>query len=728
MRTKILLIFTGFFAFYLFMIARSGGLANISNQDRTGSPFSTSSSCGSCHNGASFNPSITFNLLDQTNSPVTSYIPGDDYIIEYNLTNGSGNPAGFGLQSIGLLSNNQTAGTLGTTITSNTRISNIGARQYIEHNGVNAAGNFRVNWTAPSAGSGNITFYYTGIVANGNGGTSGDQGVPKTTSIITEGCLAPMADFGFSVNGAVADFSDLTTNSPATWLWDFGDGNTSTQQNPNHTYQNPGTYTVCLTSSTCVSDSICRTVNIICPPSLNISVVTQSNISCAGDSTGAVTVGPLAGNAPFSYAWSNNDTSQSQLGLPAGAYQVIVTDANACTDSLEVQVIEPQPLALAFSSLDIGCSGDSTGAATAIASGGTSPYNYSWSNGSIDSAQVNLPAGLYTVYVADVNACSDSLDVQITQPSDISISVGFNSINCFGDSTGSALALVIGGTPGFTYEWSSGDTVANPTNLLAGVYSVTVKDANGCPATDSITITQNPKIEIDFSEIATACYGDSNGAVSVLVSGGITPYALNWSTGDTISTLDQLASGNYLLTVSDSLGCVASDTAGIAQPDSFILDFQVVNETNGMDGSIDLGITGGTPPYAFSWSNGDSTEDLSSLIAGTYTVSIRDQNGCQITDSVIVDATLSLENGLNTNTFTLFPNPSQGRFSIRWESNPVRAVNLCVWDLQGKLVYENREVTNQTVINLPRAKSGLYLVELERNGEKAYQKLVIDHN
>ncbi|MCB0846700.1 MAG: PKD domain-containing protein, partial [Bacteroidetes bacterium] len=314
MRIKILLIFTSFFALYLLVVARSGGLANILNQDRTGSPFSQSGSCASCHSGGNFSPSVSFNLLDQTNSPVTSYIPGNSYIIEYNVTNGNGNPSGFGIQGIGLLSNNQTAGSLGSTITPNTRISNIGSRQYIEQNGLNSAGNFRVNWTAPATGSGNITFYYTGLAANGNGSSSGDQGTAKVTSIITEGCLTPAADFGFSVNGALASFNDLSTNNPGNWLWDFGDGNTSTQQNPNHSYTTPGTYTVCLTSSTCVSDSACKTVVILCTPSLSLSVMNQVDILCAGDSTGIASITTGSGTGPFTYAWSNGGTDSVQNG------------------------------------------------------------------------------------------------------------------------------------------------------------------------------------------------------------------------------------------------------------------------------------------------------------------------------------------------------------------------------------------------------------------------------
>ncbi|MEZ4850847.1 MAG: choice-of-anchor V domain-containing protein [Bacteroidia bacterium] len=725
MRIKILLIFTSFFALYLLVVARSGGLANILNQDRTGSPFSQSGSCASCHSGGNFSPSVSFNLLDQTNSPVTSYIPGNSYIIEYNVTNGNGNPSGFGIQGIGLLSNNQTAGSLGSTITPNTRISNIGSRQYIEQNGLNSAGNFRVNWTAPATGSGNITFYYTGLAANGNGGSSGDQGTAKVTSIITEGCLTPAADFGFSVNGALASFNDLSTNNPGNWLWDFGDGNTSTQQNPNHSYTTPGTYTVCLTSSTCVSDFACKTVVILCTPSLSLSVMNQVDILCAGDSTGIASITTGSGTGPFTYAWSNGGTDSVQNGLSAGTYHVMVSDSNACTDSISIQIQEPQPLNIAFNAVDIGCSGDSTGAATASASGGIGPYIYSWSNGSADSSQANLAAGIYTVYVTDANACYDSLGIHISQPSNVSITVSGTDITCFGDSTGTALAVVSGGTPDFNFLWSSGDTIANPSNLLAGEYYVTVTDSNGCTASDTLIISQNPEILISFDELSSSCYGDSSGSVSAMVSGGVATYQLTWETGDTTPDLVLLPAGNYGLTVTDSLGCTIVDTARITQPDSLSIGFQVTNETAGMDGSIDLSITGGTSPYSFIWSNGDTTEDISSLIAGIYTVSIRDFNGCSITDSVEIDFTSSLEENESFSAFTLFPNPSQGEFLIQWDSQQTHPFALRVWDLQGKLVYENLRINHGEGIQLNEVDTGIYIVEAELNGKKFYQKLVI---
>ncbi|XOV69229.1 MAG: T9SS type A sorting domain-containing protein [Fluviicola sp.] len=154
---------------------RSGGLANIANQDRTGSPIS-SGLCSSCHFGGSFAPSFQVEVKDAGNNVVNSYTPGAQYTVEYTVAATSGSPGGYGMQATMLTSSNANAGNHGTVNTANTQVSTIGGVQFLEQSGVNSSGFFSVNWTAPVAGTGTVTIYGNGIAVNGNGGTSGDSG------------------------------------------------------------------------------------------------------------------------------------------------------------------------------------------------------------------------------------------------------------------------------------------------------------------------------------------------------------------------------------------------------------------------------------------------------------------------------------------------------------------------------------------------------------------------
>ena len=170
-------------------------------------------------------------------------------------------------------------------------------------------------------------------------------------------------------------------------------------------------------------------------------------------------------------------------------------------------------------SANVGCYGQSTGSATVTVTGGNGPYTYNWSNGGNTATINNVPAGIYTVTVTDQNGCAGIGSINITQPPQLVATASGNNINCAGQSTGSAIAAVSGGTPGYSYLWSNGGTTASVNGLVAGTYSVTVTDSKGCTDTAQVTITQNPALVISINSASATC-SQNNGWATATGTGG----------------------------------------------------------------------------------------------------------------------------------------------------------------------------------------------------------------
>ncbi|MEL6672482.1 MAG: T9SS type A sorting domain-containing protein [Bacteroidota bacterium] len=631
---------------YFLNSGRSGGVANILNQDRTGSPFSVGT-CNNCHSGGNFGATVGFSLLDATNTPVNAYVPGNTYTMVFTAANSSGSPSGYGMQAVALLGTNGQAGTMGSTITSNTQVTSLSGRQYLEHSGTNSAGDFRVSWTAPAAGSGNISIHYTANAVNGNFGTSGDQPTSQNTAIITEFCNPPVAAYTFNTVGATASFSDQTTGPTTGLLWDFGDGTTSSQSNPSHIYALPGTYTVCLTAIGCQTDSICQTVIITCP-NLQTNVQANGSILCAGDSSVSVNLSTTNGIAP---------------------------------------------------------------------------YSYQWSDGSTDAQRSNLPAGMYTITVQDSSGCAQTDSLTITGPDSLDLALSPRNVACFGDSTGSISTLLSGGNLPYQYLWSNGDTLFETQSLAAGTYSVVVTDNNGCTITDTVTISQNPALSANLTSLDITCAGDSNGNAAALASGGTPDYLYIWSTGDTANSISGLAAGTYVLTVQDLLGCTYLDSLSISEPDTLKLSAAATQQTNGGDGSIDVSVLGGTPPYTYDWSNGANTEDLENLPTGTYALTVIDSKGCTDSLEVVISPLSSLPDPISGH-FSVFPNPAQTFLQVKALDQLSKPYHILLWDMQGKQVKVQESTGLQNRLDISALPQGMYLLEIQRDNQRFIQKIL----
>ena len=234
------------------------------------------------------------------------------------------------------------------------------------------------------------------------------------------------------------------------------------------------------------------------------------------------------------------------------------------------------------------------------------------------------------------------------------------NVSCFGGSNGIATVNVTGGVSPYSYAWSpSGGTGATATGLAAGIYTVTVNDASSATITRSFTITQ-PATVVGGSTVVTnvSCFGGSNGAINLTPSGGTGPYTFNWGGGPTTEDRTGLTAGTYTVTITDANGCTGTVSATVTQPATVVGGSTVVTNVScfgGSNGAINLTPSGGTGPYTFNWGGGPTTEDRTSLTAGTYTVTITDANGCTGTVSATVTqpaTAISLASGSQTNVTT----------------------------------------------------------------------------
>jgi hypothetical protein len=475
---------------------------------------------------------------------------------------------------------------------------------------------------------------YSVTITDANGCTDSASGTVTEPATLVAALVVDsnVSCNGLSDGGATASATGGTM--PYSYLW----SNTATTASI--TGVSAGTYSVTITDNNGCTDSGSSTITE--PASLVAASVVDSNISCNGLSDGGATASATGGTMPYSYLWSNTATTASITGVAAGTYTVTITDNNGCTSTSSSTITEPATL-VAASVVDssVTCNGLSDGGATASATGGTMPYNYLWSNTATTASITGVSAGTYTVTITDNNGCTSTSSSTVTEPATlIAATVADSMISCNGLSDGGATASATGGTMPYNYLWSNTATTASITGVTAGTYSVTVTDNNGCTNQTSVTITQPATLFTQTNVASTInCYGGNDGQITSTTSGGTTPYSYNWSTGAATSGISNVSVGAYTVTVTDANGCTLTRTQTIAQPDSLSSTFASTSDVscNGNnDGAIDLSVTGGTSPYTFNWSNSATTEDLATITAGTYTVTITDANGCTLVKSTMI--------------------------------------------------------------------------------------------
>ncbi len=473
------------------------------------------------------------------------------------------------------------------------------------------------------------------------------------------------------------------------------------------------------------------------PSTLTIAQACTQHINCSGNNEGAISAIPEGGTPPYSFNWTGPEgyetTNLFPLASNPGIYSVTVTDAVGDWIAADLEVWQDGGITLENSSITNTPCEESSGAIYLELPDGN--FSFLWNNGMTTEDIIDLPAGQYSVTVTDMDTeCSNTFSFLVyPESSSIQYNVAVTHASCDGIGNGAIDLTVSNGNPPYSYQWSNGATTEDATDLPSGNYVVTITDNSGCQlVSDQITIFGELLVGISHE---TTLINDTTEADihSVVWAGGVPPYTWNWSTGDItygdplvpgdttsgyISTLEDVPAGFYIVTVTDANDCTwTSDPIEITQECEIVLDNITVTNAacdGSATGSIDLELQEGS--YAFMWSNNMSSEDISGLAPGQYSVTVTDLiSGCD--DSF---------------SFSIFSNPPL-EYSISVtnasdESASDGSISVNVWG--GTLPYSffwlNELPTTQNLIDLP---PDIYsLIITDASSCQAEAEVVVSHN
>ena len=508
-----------------------------------------------------------------------------------------------------------------------------------------------------SGGTVNYTFAWSGG-QTGQNATGLCVGTNSVTITDANGCTAQtsvVVDYGNGITSTVIpiDAACGECDGEATVAPSGGSGNYSIVWYDNatglsHTGLCAGIYPYTVTDNTsgCQTD-LDVTINNIGGP--DNETITVTDVTCSGGNDGSANVVPSGGTAPYTLFWvPTGQTTNTLSNVPAGTYNLEVTDANGCIRVVPVTINDANPMDVQFIANGTNC-GSSDGSIDLIVTGGVTPINYSWSGPggftSVNSSETNLAPGLYTVTLTDNNGCVQVVQIPLTTTTPPSATVTATDVSCFGLSDGSLTAA----GAGLTFEWQDGTVGANLNGVIGGQYFVTVTEiATGCVNVQDGIVNEPDSVALGVQFAADPlCNGDCNGQISAIVDGGTLPYNYAWSSsGNTGVTESGLCDGITTLTVTDQNGCSANTDITLTEPSVIVITVDnVVDATcvNSQDGAIDITVTGGAGNYTYSWITNpvsaftSNSEDLTNLDPTTYELTVTDDNGCVTLESVPVD-------------------------------------------------------------------------------------------
>lgn len=462
----------------------------------------------------------------------------------------------------------------------------------------------------------------------------------------------------------------LTASGANTYSWSPTTGLSATTgasvtANPTTTT----TYTVTGTTNGCSSTA---TTAVSVNPLPVISVTPPVPSPCNGSSINLTAAGAVA------YTWTPATGLSATSGTTVTAnptsttfYTITGTDLNSCVNTHTFTLIVTASINTTINTINPLCFGDNNGSAQAVVTSGSAPFSYLWSNGQTTSSITNLPPGNISVTITDAVGCTGSASATLTEPQvlnttllNTSFNVSLYDISCYGYADGNPDLTVTGGTTPYSFLWNTGATTEDLSSVPAGDYEVVVTDSNGCIITDSISLTEPPEFTATIASFSDAsCNGFNDGSATVNASGGVQPYTYVWNTGQTTSSVTNFSAGNYSVVLTDATGCTTNESITISEPPP--LNVSVVGAPTiciGETAQISATPVGGTAPYQYNWTPSPADSSLiatnqnpivSPVVSTTYTLTLTDDNGCTLfADAVNVPVNPPLSMALSYNGST----------------------------------------------------------------------------
>ena len=505
-------------------------------------------------------------------------------------------------------------------------------------------------------GNSNVYFGFTGAT----GGLSNLQQVCmyRTAAFSQDKLTACVGETVTFTNNSTSDLNNITN-----YLWDFGDGVTSTLQNPTHTWATTGVKNVTLTITDISGCTDVSNVDITISSGLNVDITAQ-NVSCNGFNDGLLTTVHLNGTAPYTYVWDLAPNIQSPNGLGPNTYNLTLTDDLGCTGTGQGIITEPTVLSITSTSSTNASCGSNNGTLTINAAGGSTNYQYSVDGGvnfQAGNVFTNLAAASYNIQVQDLNAlptlCVVTGTEVVSQATLFTMDpVVVNNVSCgVGANDGSIAVILNNGAANFTYNITGPvnqnqvTALQNHTfsNLTAGIYNVTVTDNSTCIVTETnIAVGSATTMVIDYLATNTAtinanCNAGNDGELTITATGGVLPLEYSIDNGVNFQTnpnFSGLTANTYNIQVIDDTGCIILGNLDVTEPTPLSIDNIVVNSnatcTGSLDGQITITASGGNGVYSYSLDGGLMTTTnnvITGLNATNYTLTLMEGLNCSTT-------------------------------------------------------------------------------------------------
>jgi hypothetical protein len=542
---------------------------------------------------------------------------------------------------------------------------------------------------AASGGTGTLTYSWSPGNPSGNGtntiqNLSAGQYVCQV--IDANGCIGTIVvaiTQPSAVNGIISSITPVncygtstgqiniqaTGGTPGyTYAWSPGNGNSNQLVNVP-----AGNYTCQITDQNGCQGNISATVSQ--PNPMQIVLDTLISPSCHDASNGSISLQAIGGNGNYIYGWTPTASTASSIqNLTVGNYAVTATDILGCTTSQTYTVQSQSNIQLNFNTTQIDCAGNMNGQISLNPSNGISPYQFNWNNTAATNVISNLSNGIYSCTITDALGCQKSFSDTIFTLSNLTLQANGTNIVCDSNTVGTVNVSATNGVLPYSYSWMNSQETTNILQTL-GPDSVQCIVSDGLNCQDTIGFQINlTDLQVTSQITSVTCPGGQTGSISIQTQGGQAPYTYNWLDFPVNDpNIAGIGAGNYVCSVQDQFGCSVSIQNVVYEPFPWTINAVIDSEVFGLDGGINLGVSGANPPYSYSWSSGQTTNDITQIAGGAYYVTITDAAGCVEIDTFHVDSEVSITELANKGE-NLYPNPNNGHFKLAMENAAINDV------------------------------------------------------